>query len=167
MLLLPPLIWCFFFFPSAFFRCVKVCNETCCVGSAECNYWVVLKCIFPIFSPCFLMICWFTFLHQIAAFCPHFFMCYCYPFFLPVLHHNNRSVMRWAKLNWGPDVVGLSVGSQQQPFPLGELPGVGGGGVGIRPVYSPPIINTAGKPTPHCYCCLLLFILCPCLLPHV
>lgn len=92
-------------------------------------------------------------------------------FFLRVLRHNNRSVMRWAKLNWGPDVVGLSVGSQQQPFPLGELPGVrgggGGGGVGIRPVYSPPIINTAGKPTPHCYCCLLLFILCPCLLPHL
>lgn len=67
----------------------------------------------------------------------------------------------WGRLSWGPDVVGLSVGGQQQPFPLCELPGV------IRPVYSPPIINTAGRPTPCCCCCLLLFIFCHCLLPHL
>lgn len=67
---------------------------------------------------------------------------------LLLLHHNNTSNKgcKWGELglNWGPDVVGLSVGSQQQPFPLGELPR-GGGGVGIGPVYGPPIINTAGE----------------------
>lgn len=47
---------------------------------------------------------------------------------------------RWGEPSWGPDVVGLSVGGQQQPFPLSELPGV------IRPVYRPPIINPAGQP---------------------
>lgn len=93
----------------------------------------------------------------------HASSCCCSAAFLPALFHNNRSVMRWARLSWGPDVAGLSVGRQEQPFPLSELPR----GEVIRPVYNPPIINTAGKPTPHCYCCLLLFILCPCLLPHV
>lgn len=43
-----------------------------------------------------------------------------------LLHHNNTTDKgcKWGELglNWGPDVVGLSVGSQQQPFPLGELP---------------------------------------------
>lgn len=111
---------------------------------------------------CLLLTFRFTFLH-IAAFLPHFLLltavclrCRCWCTNTP-LHHNNRSMMRWAEI-WGPDVVGLSVGGQRRPFPLLELPGV------IRPVYSPPIINTAGQPTPHCYCCLLLFILCHCLL---
>lgn len=64
---------------------------------------------------------------------------------------------RWWRelgLSWGPDVVGLSAGSQQRPFPLGELRR---SWRGITPVYSSPIINTAGRLASHSYCCLLLF----------
>lgn len=45
------------------------------------------------------------------------------------------------------------MGSQQQSFPLGELPGVGDGG---SPAYSPPIIITQqGSPLPTVvYYCL-------------
>lgn len=109
------------------------------------------------------------FLHKTAALFPQVVLtaCYCYLcLFLPAsadaqAHPSLAQQREHDELSWGPDVVGLSVGSQQQSFPLGELP------EGIRPVYSPPIINTAGKPTPYCYCCLLLFIFCPCLQPHL
>ncbi len=99
---------------------------------------------------------WITLSHQFSAFFSHFLLiiCHCCLFVLPVLHHSNRSVMRWAGLSWGPDVVGLSVGQPAAAVPARSAPG------GIRPVYNPPIINTAGELTPHCYCCLLLFIFC-------
>lgn len=63
----------------------------------------------------------------------HVSSCCCSAAFLPALYHNNRSVMRWARLSWGPDVAGLSVGRQQQPFPLSELPRGGGHQACVQP----------------------------------
>lgn len=80
-----------------------------------------------------------------------------------LLHHNNTTDKgcKWGELglNWGPDVVGLSVGSQQQPFPLGELPrGRRGDRACARPSDNQ---HSREGPTPRCYCCLLLFIFRP------
>lgn len=70
------------------------------------------------------------------------------------LQRSNRSVMRWAELR--PRCCWPLCGQ-----PAAAVPGGGGDG-GIRPVYSPPIINTAGRPPPTplllfttvVYCCL-------------